>query len=216
MANKLYNIKNNLTATTNPQITNDSSQFYGEGSLWFNVTNGLYYTCIDDTVGAAQWRLITNSINTTTTATPVTNTTVETDFINYSIPANTLSSGRIIRIGGFGTYLNNSGLNRTIRLRGYFGATLIFDTGVSGNYTTNATARSWKLDVQGSITGAATQVWNARFSSTLLWTATPTANMNGTSALAVNVAQVFRVTVTHSAAAATISYIKHGHTVEIL
>jgi hypothetical protein len=50
-------IKNNYAATTNPTVTNDSSQGYSIGSAWVNTTLDNYYVCTDVTVGAAVWLL---------------------------------------------------------------------------------------------------------------------------------------------------------------
>lgn len=45
----------NFTATTDPGITNDSSQDYAAGSRWLNSTTGRWFECILATVGAAVW-----------------------------------------------------------------------------------------------------------------------------------------------------------------
>jgi hypothetical protein len=47
--------KANLTATTSPQVTNDSSQGYGPGSVWVNTVTEVYYACSFAGVGAAVW-----------------------------------------------------------------------------------------------------------------------------------------------------------------
>jgi hypothetical protein len=49
------NTKVNLTATTNPSVTDDSSQGYSVGSLWINTTTDAAFTCVDASVGAAVW-----------------------------------------------------------------------------------------------------------------------------------------------------------------
>lgn len=41
--------------TTPPTATDDSSQGYSVGSDWYDETNDAVFTCIDSTVGAAQW-----------------------------------------------------------------------------------------------------------------------------------------------------------------
>lgn len=48
-------IKTNLTATVAPTISNDSSQGYGVGSMWFDTVAELVYFCTDASVGAAVW-----------------------------------------------------------------------------------------------------------------------------------------------------------------
>lgn len=46
---------NNTTATTNPTTTNDVTQGYGIGSLWFNVTANTLYWCESNTATSAVW-----------------------------------------------------------------------------------------------------------------------------------------------------------------
>ena len=46
----------NRTATTNPTVSNDSSQGYAAGrSVWLNTVSNTVFMCVDDAVGAAQW-----------------------------------------------------------------------------------------------------------------------------------------------------------------
>jgi hypothetical protein len=48
---------NNFTAGATPAVTDDSNSGYSPGSLWMYANN--MYMCIDATVGAAVWKLIT-------------------------------------------------------------------------------------------------------------------------------------------------------------
>lgn len=48
---------NNLGATTNPAVTDDSGDGYSSGSLWVNTATDAVYICTDATVGAAVWVL---------------------------------------------------------------------------------------------------------------------------------------------------------------
>ena len=50
--------RQNLSATTNPAITDDSGDGYGIGSVWINVTLDTIYICTDATVGSAVWKLL--------------------------------------------------------------------------------------------------------------------------------------------------------------
>lgn len=47
----------NMTATTDPGPTNDSSQGYQLGAIWFNTAAGFKrkWVCLDNTAGAAKW-----------------------------------------------------------------------------------------------------------------------------------------------------------------
>lgn len=61
--------KNNLSATTNPTINDDSDQEYSINSLWFNLSLDSVFICTDATLGYAIWKPITDSIKNNYTAT---------------------------------------------------------------------------------------------------------------------------------------------------
>lgn len=48
----------NIAATTNPTINDDSGDGYSVGSLWVNVTADESYVCVDASLGAASWKRI--------------------------------------------------------------------------------------------------------------------------------------------------------------
>jgi hypothetical protein len=48
---------NNLSATTDPGVTNDLNQGYSSGSQWINQTANRIWTCNSAAVGAAVWVL---------------------------------------------------------------------------------------------------------------------------------------------------------------
>lgn len=74
----------------------------------------------------------------------LTNDATVTDLLAYTIPANTLSAGRIIRVCMGGTYLNNSAATRAPVLAVTLpGGTLWGDTGPA--LAANAQASSWEL-----------------------------------------------------------------------
>ena len=50
-------LTNNLAATTDPGVTNDSSQGYEVGSQWVNKTAGRSLVCMSNTAGAAVWSI---------------------------------------------------------------------------------------------------------------------------------------------------------------
>lgn len=68
----------NVSATTAPAITNDSSENYGVGSTWIDIANDNVYKCVDATVGAAVWEWLNKPSSggggglTIPTQTPVT------------------------------------------------------------------------------------------------------------------------------------------------
>jgi hypothetical protein len=47
---------NNLTATANPTITNDTGSGYAVGSVWINISTDECFVCTDATAGAAIWQ----------------------------------------------------------------------------------------------------------------------------------------------------------------
>lgn len=57
--------RNNLSATTTPTTTNDSSQNYAVGSVWLNTATGAFYLCTSAAVGAATWALSGTAMGTT-------------------------------------------------------------------------------------------------------------------------------------------------------
>lgn len=51
---------NNMVASADPAATNDSSEGYVDGSLWYNATSNQLFVLEDDTVDAAVWQDITS------------------------------------------------------------------------------------------------------------------------------------------------------------
>ena len=57
----LNNIKNNLTATTAPLLSDDLSQGYSIGSFWYDTITGTLYYLVSNAVGASFWSNLTDS-----------------------------------------------------------------------------------------------------------------------------------------------------------
>jgi len=55
---------NNYSATVDPGVGNDRTQGYRRGSQWLNRSNGFVWYCIDDTLGAAVWVVISSDTTT--------------------------------------------------------------------------------------------------------------------------------------------------------
>ena len=55
------NVRNNVSATTNPTASNDYTQGYGVGSMWINATTPAFYLCtaMGSTPGNATWQAVT-------------------------------------------------------------------------------------------------------------------------------------------------------------
>jgi hypothetical protein len=72
-------LKHNFAGTVAPTVNEDSADGYSVGSRWVDTTNGNRYTCLDNTLGAAVWRIggfnnnnlqfVTATITATTTST---------------------------------------------------------------------------------------------------------------------------------------------------
>ena len=57
-------IKNKYDATAAPTKTDDANAGYAVGSVWIDVTNDIYYRCVDATASAAVWQSYTVSTST--------------------------------------------------------------------------------------------------------------------------------------------------------
>ena len=53
------NLKVNLTATSDPGLTDDSNSNYVIGSRWINVNRDVEFVCLDASIGAAVWKNVT-------------------------------------------------------------------------------------------------------------------------------------------------------------
>lgn len=64
-ADALYSsmVQDNLTATTDPTVNDDSDDGYSAGSRWLNTVSDEFFLCLDATVGAANWQQATLSLD---------------------------------------------------------------------------------------------------------------------------------------------------------
>lgn len=51
-------ITNNFSATSDPTVSNDTSQGYTPGSMWLNTTTGEMWRCVSNGSGAAVWEAL--------------------------------------------------------------------------------------------------------------------------------------------------------------
>jgi len=70
--------------------------------------------------------LIATSLDRDVTVNEVVNTITETTVYSFSVPANTLSTNRSLRLSMIGDVLSNTGIARNLTIRVKFGATTIF------------------------------------------------------------------------------------------
>lgn len=75
----------------------------------------------------------------------ITDTTTPTDLVNYSIPANTLTANRSIRVRMGGTYVNNSGGVRIFTLALTLDGTTLYQDGSNSNGA-SALVMTWNIE----------------------------------------------------------------------
>ncbi len=114
-------VRNNLTATTNPSVSDDSGDGYDVASFWYNTNTEVLYFCADPTVSSAVWKVWTLDLNKigVDTVDPTVNDDVDDGYGVNSLWFNTTdetvfacfdaTSGAAVwtQIGGGGGVLNN-------------------------------------------------------------------------------------------------------------
>lgn len=157
-----------------------------------------------------QWATPSGGAGSSTPSTAgisVANTIAETSILTYALPISP-AVGTILLFNIWGSYLNNSNSNRTIRFLFKVGATTLFDAGTSGNLSSSATRRRFSIEGALGIDGAATQVLNCfgRIGAAAAWgTSGAEFAGDGVAAESLTTAKNLAVTVIHSAAQSTIS-----------
>jgi len=126
-------IKNNLIATSIPNITNDSGSGYSAGSTW--IYGGITYTCTDATSGCATWANSADVFYFDSWANLVaTISVVGSTYVNkYAIVSNT-----------------NGGVNS--------GVTYVSSSGAVTNPIVDGSSATYKINAQGTIYGVTCQV----------------------------------------------------------
>ena len=105
--------KNNMTATSNPVVTNDVSQGYATGSLWENVSTGRVFICVGNNTGAAVWRELV-TVFTSNKIEPIAHDTIDLGTPSVRFQDLYLQGG-IAAVGNIsiGGSLNSSSLTTT-------------------------------------------------------------------------------------------------------
>jgi hypothetical protein len=76
-----------------PGVSNDSTQGYSIGSLWFNSSNGTdWYICTSNAVGAAQWNIFTGRVNQASVNSSVQPLLAYADFMSDSVASGLLGT----------------------------------------------------------------------------------------------------------------------------
>ena len=138
--NNFENPKYNLTAATNPTINDDLSLEYSKGSLWYNntISNPKVWICLDNTLGAAVWKVLTLTDNDGNVVLPgglqfsggfgTANLTANTD--NLLITG--LASSVLVRLTSAGNF-QLTGIVVPDSTKAYFFS--LFNVGLTGNIT---------------------------------------------------------------------------------
>lgn len=58
-----FRVKNNLEATTDPTVNDDSTQGYEPTSRWVNTVTEEFFICVTNTTGAANWQTLTLTLD---------------------------------------------------------------------------------------------------------------------------------------------------------
>lgn len=156
VAGAVFDVASGVTLTfSGPIIQDHATATQGSGTVTYNGTRTINgnVTIVKNltvsgtiTLGSV---LITEILNRDVTQNEVVDTTTETTVYSFSVPADSLSTNRMLRMTLLGDYLNNSGTIRTVTFRVKYGATtmLTFD-GAGGTLAASASRRSVRLMVE--------------------------------------------------------------------
>lgn len=142
----------------------------------------------------------------------VVSSSTETDVFTYTIAAGFLGATGALRLTIIGTYLNNSGGNRTLTVKIYLGSTVMY-TVASANIAAAAGTRGFRMTcIMGNRNNTAVQdvggdmaiTTNPLFSSATALVGTMT--LYGTATEDTTSSKVFKVSVTHSAIDASLEF----------
>ena len=161
--------KNNIT-TSNPTITDDTTQSYAVGSLWINTSTKKIFICASATASAAEWHEVV--ANTGTSITPTVTNTVDigSSSLKYKdihLAGNALVGGTLGVTGN--TTLSNATLSGTLGVTGLstlaqadVNSGTIDNTVIGGNTaspitgTTVTANNGFTGDINGDVTGNVT------------------------------------------------------------
>jgi hypothetical protein len=130
--------RTNISAIIDPTVTDDTNLQYTIGSLWYNTVTVKLWVCMDNTLGAAVWKLLTLTDNDGNVVLPgglqfsggfgTANLTANTD--NLLITG--LASSALVRLTSAGNF-QLTGIVVPDSTKAYFFS--VFNVGLTGNIT---------------------------------------------------------------------------------
>lgn len=148
----------------------------------------------------------TKVLGTDGTVTTISNSAAQTTIYSFSVPGNTLSTNKFLKLELDGTYLQNSGANRTANIQVGYGTTTLINVS-TGNLGASATTGNWiyyiSLDANGATNAqvASLRGYHVTGSGNIV-----TVNSVGASAIDSTLSQNLTVKTTLSSATATQTY----------
>lgn len=139
----------NVDALLLPARTSDPTSTYGttDGNLFYRSdTDKLRLRANSAFVNLLTSGDYAPTVLTQTFGATVTNTTAETNLLNYTVAANTLGTKNALRVRMGGYYQNNTGATDTFRLKVIFGTTSLFDD-LTIAIPQHTYYRAWHLDI---------------------------------------------------------------------
>jgi hypothetical protein len=142
--------QNNITATSNPTITDDANAGYAPGSIWLNTSTSRFFICRVNTASAAQWSEVVGV--TANSITPATTNTV--DIGSASLTYKDLHLGSNALVGGT---LGVTGLSTlaSVDINGgnIDGTTIGSTTTADGNFTNTSASGNSTITGTLGVTG---------------------------------------------------------------
>ena len=175
----------------------------GTSSQILTVSGGIPSWATPASSAGANTITYSKSLDTTSSAVTISNSAVETTIYTYAVTGNLLGTNKVIQSILQGTYLNNSGSNKTITARIKYGATTVA-TAVSANIATSATVGTFQISVfLGAQNSASVQQGQITLVTESGTSVMSTVSDNGVSAIDSTSSQNLVVTLQLSAATAT-------------
>ena len=120
--------KNNVTATSNPTVTDDVNAGYAPGNIWLNSTTGRFFVCAVNTASAASWNEVVGVNSVTNAISPETTNTVDI--------GSTTNRYKDLYLSGSISGTANATFGGTLNVTG---TTTLTDVNATGNATVGGT-----------------------------------------------------------------------------